>query len=276
MAARKNRLILYEVVHRDRRPREAGGSHSSAAPPVKLAGTPTPTPPRPADPGSSSSETTRSLRVVNKILHVRLGWPAMVVVAVGVIIVLGVAFQAGSRYVRSHDSDPEAITARARHDPVVDNAAATEAPSVLDRGPAEQTAVVTPERIESTPEPRPVLREEKPPPPPPFEFKKGHHYIVIQHFYPKHHKTARAAARFMRKEGLACIVVTRRADIELVATTSFMFRQQDAEARAAERRHCDVLKTRIREIGKRFSKAQRAAGKPEYAFEQCYERLHTR
>ena len=275
MAARKNRPILYEVVRRSHRPRDAGRGQRGSAPPVKLADASTPTPSRPADPGPSSGDSARSLRVVNKKLHMRLGWPAMVVVAVAVIAVLCVAFQAGTRYVRSHGSDPEPVAEQERHDPVVDNTTTTEIPSVLDRGPAEQPAVVTPERIDSTPIPGPVPGEEEPQSPPPFEFKKGYHYIVIQHFYPKHHKTARDAAKFIREAGVACIIVTRRADIELVATTPFMFRQ-DTEAQAAERRRCDALKSRIREIGKLFSKAQRAAGKPEYAFEQCYERLHTK
>lgn len=198
-----------------------------------------------------------------------LAWPGMLVVAVGAIAILAVAFQAGVRYARSHAVDrpaeslvsagnnPEAYPGPSEESAVEEAPFTPVQPAVAPRQPeaGQPSAVVRP------PEPAPAA----------FAFREGYHYVVVQHFPAAHLPTAQEAAKFLRARGIEC-VIERGKDVQLIATEGFLLRHDDKRTAEAEKKRCDAFKARIRELGKEFSQQQRNAGQPEYAFEQCYER----
>jgi hypothetical protein len=182
---------------------------------------------------------------------------------------LAVAFQAGMRYAQSRAADQPADRFATPTD---------SQDAYIAAGPQDFADDLSAEAIEPTAVPAQLESHKSPaaiPPPEPapaaFAFREGYHYVVVQHFPAAHLLTAQHAARFLQSRGIDCII-ERGKDVQLIAKEAFSLREDDKRAAEAEKKRCEALKARIRELGKEFSQQQRNAGQPEYAFEQCYER----
>lgn len=262
MATRRKRPVLYEVMRRSQ-PRDSASRRRSAAPAAApTGGTASPAPTA----VSASADRPRAIRIADGRLYAVLGWPGLGVLAVGTVFILWVMFQAGERYARSQF--PAGETANR----TVADSAATDVegggiPSA-DHRPADGGTVATPtDPVTEAPAPASPSETGAAEPQPTFEFKPGYHYVVIQHFYKSRQADAVSAARYLRANGVSCVVTPRTRDVELIATAPFLLRQEDVDARAAERQRCDALKRQIKQIGREYAREH------GYAFDQCYERL---
>lgn len=122
----------------------------------------------------------------------------------------------------------------------------------------------------STDAPRPA---EAPAPPgdlpaPTVSFQKGKHYLHIQHFPKKARQAALAAHAFVNAQGIKASLIDAPAELRLVADEPFSIDQKDRRAGAAEKRRCEDLKKRVRDIGRQYAKQ---AG---YFFDQAFERRY--
>ncbi len=268
MSARRNRPVLYEMVRHSRRPGQTARPRSGE--PAATETSSTPAPPRTTPPPKTAEPTApRTVRVIDGHVSVRLGWPGLAVLAVGAIFVLFVAFQAGARFATTQTGDL-ADTMPPTAMPIDEPPQDTPAPVAAHR-PPRQAEVVTPRPVEQAPaqsRPAPVERTGETAQPT-FEFKRGYHYVVVQHFRRADLNAAQQAASFLHERGVPTELRTG-SDVQLIAREPFLINQDDTVARAAERRRCDALKQRIREIGKEYAKE---AG---YDFKDCYERVQAR
>ncbi|MFH1748919.1 MAG: hypothetical protein ABIG44_17950 [Planctomycetota bacterium] len=259
MAARRKRPVLYEVMR---------GSHlrdTSERRQTKVA-PPTPTPSPAAPPTAAATPDRSPFRFTGGRLYAELGWPALSVVAIGALFILWVTFQAGGRYARNkppsndvadtHAGSPLGVVEPGAEDTSASHSAARDERLATPPGAPNETA------NDPAADSNRFLKE-----PVAFEFQPGYHYIVIQHFYRTRRDDAVQAANYLRENGVSCIVMPRTRDIELVATTPFLLRQDDANARKTQRDLCNTFKQRIKDIGKEYAREN------GYAFDQCYERL---
>ena len=258
MATRRKRPVLYEVMRRSH-PHDPGARQPTA--PTTAGAAPSSVSP----PESASGAEPRTIRIVGGRLYAELGWPALGVLVIGAAFILWVTFQAGVRYARSHSPTENAANTPAA---VVDPTnVGTPDDLSADHRPADGQRVATPAEAGREPPAQPAAEEETARKEPAFEFQPGRHYVVIQHFYKSQQAEALDACQYLRAAGVSCVVMPRSRDVELIATAPFLLRQDDAGARAAERRRCDALKQRIKQIGKEYGREH------GYAFDQCYERL---
>ncbi len=292
MPPRRKRPVLYEIVRHTRRPSDVGwrdprhDADRPSRPAVERPGPALHTSPPAAAESSSANEAIRTasaVRFVDGRLLVDLAWPGITATALMVVVLLGLAFQAGKRSAASAEPDPieqtvEQTIAAAAPDP------ASLLPPEL-RPPARDLPAPRPaERVQVPVAPAPRAAEPRPEPAPPepppqqetqpaFSFQPGYHYVVVQHFRLEHKDAAFDAARFLQANGVDAVVVVKKADVEVVATTPFLLKQDNRAARAAAQKACDALKEKIRTLGREFAKQQAAAKRPQYALDQPAERL---
>ena len=273
MPPRRKRPVLYEIVRHTRRPSDVGwrdprhDADRPSRPAVERPGPALHTSPPAAAESSSANEAIRTasaVRFVDGRLLVDLAWPGITATALMVVVLLGLAFQAGKRSAASAEPDPIEQT--------VEQTIAAAAPDPASLLPPE---LRPPAR--DLPAPRPEPAPPEPPPQqenqPAFSFQPGYHYVVVQHFRLEHKDAAFDAARFLQANGVDAVVVVKKADVEVVATTPFLLKQDNRAARAAAQKACDALKEKIRTLGREFAKQQAAAKRPQYALDQPAERL---
>jgi hypothetical protein len=313
VAIRKNRPVLYEVVRLGKRTREPGvlsrplpespgGVRTAESVSAAPSSAPAPPPPRPllqpnlapstpptrVPPRFTAHEPpTRAERLLAQILQRRLriemsGLTAGVI-ALALLLVLAVTFEAGRRSARP-------VGAPAVEQNVAPPASGGE-PGGAEPGLAQESAVpvetsfshrgatgrvatpvrpAEPEPAAAAPPVAPDERSQAAPAPPPaaeqMNFQKGVHYLVIQHFPRGKQADAEAVADFLRTEKIACTLMTQGSDLVLVANEGFMINQK-GQAGNAERARCDKLKQEI----KRLARAN-PAGARQYRLDSGQER----
>lgn len=271
MATRKNRPVLYEVVRLSRRQRESSWKRRLAPVPGAAGESEVPVGQEPVGAEEQVEERPRAVRISEGRLYVDLGWPGMAVVGVALLFVLFIAFQAGGRFYRPQPArEPAPGLLGLGHEPA--GAAAPDKEIAPEHRQAAQP-VVTPNlpRAEG-PSGEPERPAAKPAEPPASSTKlqAGYHYVVIQYFRKTEKEAAVKAAKFLRGKGVDCVIF-EGVDLQLVATEPFLIMQKDANAGAAEKRRCDDLKKRIRELGKEYK--EQGGG---YTFKDCEERLRAK
>ena len=292
MPPRRKKPVLYEIVRHTRRSTDVGwrDKRNDADRPNRSP-MENPEPALQASPlgaveARPATEVTRSapaVRFVDGRLLVDLAWPGITASAVMAVVLLGLAFQAGKRSAAS--AEPGYVEQTA--DAGTPEPAAALLPPELRPPPRDLPAPRPAERVQVPVAPAPRAAEPQPaaapPEPPPerenqpaFSFEPGYHYVVVQHFRLEHKDAAFDAARFLQANGVDAVVVVKKADVEVVATTPFLLKQDNRAARAAAQKACDALKEKIRTLGREFAKQQAAAKRPQYALDQPAERLRLR
>ncbi|MBU0639029.1 MAG: hypothetical protein KKB50_09210 [Planctomycetes bacterium] len=217
---------------------------------------------RPVEP-----ERARPLRIVNGQVHATFGWAGGTVLGLGLLLVLFVVFQAGVRYAQQPAQARDAANQTSEALPQSYGDTSGEAGQPDDRplrggSDAARAPSGAPGATGQPPPsatPRPATHS--------FQFQPGYHYVTVQHFPRSRLRAAEAARAFLGANGVEC-VLEQNQDIRLIAIAAFLLDQENAGQGARERRRCEQLKQRIRELGKDY-KLQ--AG---YAFGECYERKH--
>jgi len=200
-------------------------------------------------------------------LVLTLGWPHLVVVLVGSVVVLAAVFQAGRRSARP------AAEGQAALDEIMGASATVPTPSVepartevaaptpgqgrvsgpvvTPSGPsAEETTTKLPPPVRPAPTPKSAEAQDD------YAFVAGSYYVVVQHFRTRDRELALAAQQFLVSKRVACVVRTGGGDLELVATEAF------TSERAAQE-----LVRRVVEFGKEYR-----AGGGGYDFAQAKAR----
>jgi hypothetical protein len=204
-----------------------------------------PAPPRKTSlPPAETPVGERTLRISDGAVYLTLRWPQLTVLAV-LLIVLGVAlFQAGVRSAQPASPPSDQLEEIIAEQP-------TEAPSTarpVDLAPQHRPdgGVRTP--VSNQPnagEPPPPIVEAEPQGEthelPPFE--SGRYYIIAQHFRRRARDDANAAGRFLRSNGVPCMVKEGHGDWILVITRPFT-----SEAGARE------LLRRVRSLGQDYAR----------------------
>ncbi|MGD8452502.1 MAG: hypothetical protein PVJ57_11835 [Phycisphaerae bacterium] len=213
----------------------------------------------------------RSVRFARRRLQLDLGWPGMAVALIVAASLLWAVFQAGASYERSRQASPttpieSAGDGQAPADETGESPNVAAGPPLLDRD-TSRTPPTPPLSTGAGDEPPPeaapaaVQRE--------FAFRKGYDYVIVQHFPKKQGAAANLAWRYLKTNGVDCVILDDR-DIQLIATTPFLINQSDSAAKATETQRCEELKQRIRTLGKEYAREH------GYAFEQCYARVVVR
>lgn len=231
------------------------------------------------------ASTEPAVRFMDGRLLLDLAWPGMTAAAVMAVILLALAFQIGRhnplppRPVSS--AEPPAATTAKTADPTLVLPKETRPwPAVPTHRPPDNAPVAVPtppaaRTVEAPPQPaaqapqQPAEQANQAA----YAFKPGYDYVVVQYFKLEHKDVAIDAARFLQANGVDAVVVPKKSDVEVVATTPFLLDQKDAAAKAAAQKACAALKDKIRTLGRAFAKQQAAAKKPQYAFDQPAERL---
>lgn len=305
MSGRKHRPVLYEVVRRSRL--NAGNEARRMVTPAPVA---PPGPPVAEDDGFELRAAEPALAVAAPLrdprpapaaggglpawtawlsegrLHLSVGWVGASIVAVAVILVLFVTFQAGMRFASpappaARDTPAKPADTTGPRSP--ERQSNPQAPADLSVFTPARNAPATPGSTAVPPEPAPRSTPPAAPaaaPPPTsaqpaaaavrsddFDFESGSYYLVIQHFHRDQGEAAQQAQEFLKASGVDCVVRVGSKDIRLFATRAFRLSGGDATGRKAERAALDDLKRRVKELGKEYTRT-RAKG---YAFDQCYE-----
>jgi len=267
VAIRKNRPVLYEVVRLSKRQRESAWKRRPPPPPPEP--TSTIAPPRaPTTTPRGTYGAAPGVRVASRRIYLALGWPALAVAAVAVLFIGWVVFEAGTRAARRRaELPPPAPFVEKPNVPESAQPRTGETELVPEHRPTDGQRIATPPAPgEKRAEPEHATEPPAAPSPPAFEFKTGYDYVVVQHFSKSRLDVAVAAAKFLQARGVEA-VIWRGDDLRVVAAEAFLLKQKDAKAAEAEKRRCEELKSKIRSLGKEFSK------ETGYAFEQCYSRI---
>jgi len=197
-------------------------------------------------------------------VYLTAGWPTLAIIGGALLAVLVVTFQAGVRYAQKipkANRPTETAQPREFAQPAPREAGGT---PVAQVGQIDVPAAGQPEASAAQPP-----ANEPPAQPAAFDFRAGYHYVVVQHFPKSRRDDALNAARFLQSHSVPCVVVPRPRDIELIAKDAFLIKPDGRRVDEAEKRRCEELKRRIKELGKLY------VDTGGYAFEQCYERLRT-
>lgn len=199
-----------------------------------------------------------------------LGWPGIAISTVGLMVLLFVAFFAGTSFERgrgapSDDSnlDLTVLTEPPPAKPRVERPAGHDATPPANNTPATrtQTPVETQKPTASESKPPPVTEEEEAPPPQ-VALHRGYFYLVVQHFPKSRRQAADDAARFLTESQIPCALSIGK-DIRLIATERFDLNTKDAAVRRDNQQRVDALKRRVRDLGKKYSDQG-------YAFDNSY------
>jgi hypothetical protein len=264
VGARKSRPVLYEVVGLHRHEREvASKRRPPALSPEPVAADLPPIEDYVATAAPMIPAPTRAVRILSRRLRLDLGWPALLVAAIVLVVLLWVAFQSGASYAR-HRQAPPLTPGEAKPTAPAPTLSEASRTATLDVKPSDGQRVATPTGPkEGRPAPPPEPAPEQTDRTAKFEVLPGYHYLVIQHFHKLQKGAAVDAAQFLRDHGVECVIAEGN-DFTVFATEPFLLKQKDAKAKAAAERRCEELKNKVRTLGKEYAKEH------GYAFEQCY------
>ena len=95
------------------------------------------------------------------------------------------------------------------------------------------------------------------------DLKPGYSYVVVQHFRRAKEQDAHAAAEYLQSNGIGVALLPSASEIRLIATEGFWTNQRSVDAARRERDRMQKLRTKVRELGKKYEGG--------YAFDQAYE-----
>lgn len=204
-----------------------------------------PTPP--PEPVETDAADASSLWDGEGRLHLSLGWPHLVILAVFLVALLFGAFQAGKRSVTPPSDErgdlPSLLEESTTPAPPAEQTPRRRSP-LRPTGRDAETPVVRGEPAErESPLPPPTPEDFRPPTR--VEFEEGQYYVIAQYFRRSDKADADAARTFLQSKGIECVVHQGpQRDWWLVAAEAF------PTASAA-----DSLIRRIKEAGKEFARA---------------------
>lgn len=262
MTSRKNRPVLYEVIRRSGRGGGGWLPRSSAL----ARELPRKVEPAPAavTTGERSSGTAWIADLFDGHLRFTLSYPVLAAIAVGAIVLLAVTFEIGRRVGGTPAADNTALldeggipgdapavgTGKGGDEPLEAVKVPPRSETLAPRQEEPTAPTSSIRRTEVVPADTSAGKPERPTRP----LERGMSYVQVQIFALKDRDRANAAAQFLISRGVDCCLLTRKADIVLMASQPFHLSSKDPAIRKRERAAADALEKKIRELGKEYFK----------------------